>query len=256
MEIIFLDIVDSTNNWLISHEEELSAPVMVRCKTQSAGRGQRGNSWESESGKNFTGSILFHPVNFHATSQFFISEAIALAVVKTLKSYGIDSKVKWPNDIYVGDKKICGILTEHVILGNNISRTISGIGINVNQEIFLSDAPNPVSMKILTGKDYDLNEFSDRFSNILEDSLKFVLDKNIAHNSSETPQDSKESIHKNFLDLLWRFDDTYYPFIDKKNNNEKIYARIVTVAPDGMLTLELKNGDIRKYAFKEVEFIV
>lgn len=241
MEIICLPEVDSTNNWIAAHENEIPSPCLVRAHTQSRGRGQRGNSWESEPGKNFTGSILFHPKDFEAVSQFILSEAFALAVIDTLHDYGIDAKVKWPNDIYVGNRKICGILTEHVILGRLIKRTISGIGINVNQKFFISDAPNPVSIINILGKELDLDQFSCNFASHIENNFDML----------ETP----EHLHSQFMNKLWRFDGKFYPFIDRRNG-EHISGKIKDVAPDGILSVETSEGEIRKYAFKEIEFII
>ena len=227
MKIICLDTVGSTNNWIAEHEQDLDSPVIVRSIVQNSGRGQRGNSWESEPGKNFTGSLLIRPVAFPASSQFYISEAAALAIIKTLEEYGIESRIKWPNDIYVGDKKICGILVEHSILGRNITRSIIGMGINLNQEVFISDAPNPVSMKMITGKDYDLDEFSGKLGENLE---IFFRDGDAA------------SMHERFLNKLWRHDGIYYQFKDKKTD-EVIMAMIHSVASDGVLTLLTPAGE-------------
>lgn len=241
MKIICLDTVESTNTWVAQNEKDLPSPSMVRCITQSAGRGQRGNSWESEPGKNFTGTVLLHPEDFPASSQFQLSEAIALAIVETLAEYGIEAKIKWPNDIYVGDKKICGILVENVITGTKISRSIAGFGLNVNQEKFVSNAPNPVSMKQLTSKDYNVEEVSERLALNIEKKLKEI---------KET-----ETLHAEFKRNLWRKDENFYPFHDRKSD-ERIAARIHEVGIDGILTLMTSEGEARNYAFKEVEFIL
>lgn len=240
MEIICLDTVNSTNTWVSEHEKELPSTVMVRCITQTAGRGQRGNSWEAEPGKNFTGSVLIHPIDFPAISQFQLSEAIALAITEALADYEIEAKIKWPNDIYVGDKKICGILVENVITGTKISRSIAGFGLNVNQELFVSNAPNPVSMKQLTSKDYDVDSISEKLAQKIEARLKDI--------------EESDNLHEKFIDKLWRKDGTFYPFNDRKSG-EKIKAKILEVGKDGILTLETLEGENRKYAFKEVEFL-
>ncbi|MDE6023615.1 MAG: biotin--[acetyl-CoA-carboxylase] ligase, partial [Muribaculaceae bacterium] len=132
MEIIHLEEVDSTNAYIKREAAGLEAPVMVVARSQTAGRGQRGNTWESEPGKNLTFSVLIRPDSFPAISQFSISEATALAVSDFLRLNNIDSKVKWANDIYVGDRKICGILIQHSLAGFNIGYSVLGIGINVN----------------------------------------------------------------------------------------------------------------------------
>ena len=241
MEIFCLDTVDSTNTWVAQNEKELPSPALVRGIAQNKGRGQRGNSWEAEPGKNFTGSVLFHPLNFPASSQFLLSEAIALAIIRTLSSHGIEAKIKWPNDIYVGNSKICGILTEHVVTGRTITRTISGIGLNVNQEKFLSDAPNPTSMKIITGADYNLDEISVQIADNIEKNLSEIC--------------RPEELHEKFMTTLWRHDGEFHPFFDKIKN-ERINARIQSVASDGLLTIITDKGEKRDFAFKEIEFIL
>lgn len=239
MKIIKLEETGSTNNWLNDHDGEITSPTFVYTNVQSAGRGQRGNSWESEPGKNITGSLLFHPESFHAALQFHISEAVALALVDLLKRHGISAKVKWPNDICVGNKKICGILMEHIVTGHDISRTIAGIGLNVNQEVFISDAPNPISMKMITGQEYDVDKLALELSELLETNLERLSEPRL--------------IHTQFMENLWRNDGHFYPFFDRRKN-ELIYARIHSVATDGILTLMTENGEQKGYAFKEIEF--
>lgn len=243
MEIIKLDTAHSTNSWLTRNEQHIKGDCLVYCHNQTSGRGQRGNSWESEPGKNITASVLFRPKDFPAPWQFAISEAIALAIVDTLSIFGVDAKVKWPNDIYVGDKKICGILIEHSIVGSNISRTVAGFGINVNQEKFLSNAPNPVSLYNLTGQHYDLEEIIEKLTEKIDFSLHRLW------------EESPENIHKRFLCELWRKDGCMHPFFDRLKK-EKILAEIHDVAPDGFLTLLTENGEKRRYAFKEVEYLL
>ena len=145
----------STNTELARLADE-GAPhgTVAIAECQTAGRGQRGNTWESAPGENVTMSVLLHPDGIEPRRQFAISEAVALGVAETLDIYlpaGMRAEVKWPNDIYVGNRKICGILIENRITSTTIERAIAGIGLNVNQELFVSDAPNPVSLRQLTG---------------------------------------------------------------------------------------------------------
>lgn len=241
MQIINLPEVDSTNSWLAQHSAEFEGPTLLFCHEQKAGRGQKGNTWESQPGKNITASLLFYPKNFEARHQFLISEAISLAIIDFLTELGVSARVKWPNDIYVGDKKICGILVEHVITGSNISRTIAGFGININQTEFLSDAPNPISLALITGKFYNV------------ESLVMKLSTNLEKYLGKISQDN--DLHKDFLSVLWRHDGRFYKFYDHKSV-EMIEARIHSVATDGVLTLETKKGLFRNYMFKEIEYIL
>ena len=120
MKIKWIDKVDSTNTYLKEHPSEVPAGTMLAARTQKAGRGQRGNSWESEPGKNLTFSFRAENLPLRPSEQFAVSEATALAIVALLRDYDIEAKVKWPNDIYVGNRKICGILIENSIMGDMI----------------------------------------------------------------------------------------------------------------------------------------
>lgn len=241
MKVIELDSTHSTNSWIAEHDTELTAPTLVYALEQTAGRGQRGNSWEAEPSKNLTASAFVVPDGVESFRQFVISEAVALAVTDLLADFGVVAKVKWPNDIYVGDKKICGILIEHSIMGRQIMRTIAGVGVNINQQEFLSDAPNPVSVLQLTGKNHEIADVAK--------ALGEKIDSRMAQIAEEG------RVHAEFLSKLWRGDGRLYPFRDVARN-EEINARIEDIAPDGILSLRTDEGDLRKYAFKEVEFIL
>ena len=158
LNIEILDSCDSTNAVLASRPDAQHGTV-VATRSQTAGRGQRGNSWEAEPGTNLTFSLLLRPQGFPAARQFELSMLVALGVADVLNSlFGrlgfrdLKARIKWPNDIYVGHKKIVGILIENQLSGAGIDRTIVGIGVNVNQTRFLSDAPNPTSVALLTGR--------------------------------------------------------------------------------------------------------
>ena len=146
--IVTLDECDSTNTVLSSMPEAASGTV-VATRRQTAGRGQRGNSWESEPDKNLTFSQLLMPRMLPAARQFELSMIVSLAIADSIDAHlpdGIRTCVKWPNDIYIGREKVCGILIENRLTGSRIERAIVGAGINVNQRVFTSDAPNPTSI--------------------------------------------------------------------------------------------------------------
>lgn len=243
MRIVNLDKVDSTNTWAKTHVSALDHLDLVVAENQTSGRGQRGNRWESEPGKNLSVTGVCKGINVPASSQFSVSEAVALAVVDVLSAYGILARVKWPNDIYVGDKKICGILIEHSVRGSELEWSILGIGINVNQEKFLSDAPNPVSMRILTSESYDLKEMLD----VLSEKLEYRI-------AMASSIEGRATLHAEFLEYLWRGDEKKYPFRDTATD-EIFMASISEIEPMGFLILESESG-LRRYAFKEVEFII
>lgn len=244
MRIIKIEETESTNTWIARNaaiKSGVEPPCLVYAVSQTAGRGQRGNSWEAEPGKNLTASAVFIPEGVMASGQFAVSEAVALAVVDFLEALGVEARVKWPNDIYVGDRKICGILIENSLLGRIISRAIAGIGININQTEFLSDAPNPVSVSQLTGKTYDIADLARMLAECLSSRLCHLA--------------SSGKLHEEFMSKLWRGDGGSYPFLDHRTG-KRINASIESVAPDGMLTLLLAEDERRTYAFKEIEFLI
>ncbi len=223
---------------------ELPHATIVATYCQTAGRGQRGNSWESEPNKNISFSILLRPNNIIARQQFFISEAVSVAIVNTLNRYISNHRVaiKWPNDIYVDDLKICGILIENTLCGSNISQSIVGVGINVNQRKFLSDAPNPISIIHYTNAEISLDDI---LCEVTEEILAIV-------NHYDTTQEF-DILHKEYCENLWR-NNGYYPYTTP--NGEQFDARIENVAPDGTLTLCDTQNTSRSFAFKEVQAIL
>lgn len=244
MRFIHLEEVDSTNAYIMRNVSELKSPVMVTAYSQTAGQGQRGNSWEAEPGKNLTFSIFYRPCQLPPMAQFAMSEAVALAVVDFLAEHGIEAKVKWPNDIYVGDNKICGILIRHSVMGGVVSYSVIGVGIDVNQTLFLSDAPNPVSMKQITGKNYDLQQLEKEIAGIMEDRLNLIR-----------TEDERMALHNEFKGKLWRGDDALHPFTDAATG-EYFMANIEDIAFHGPMSLRLADGSLRTYAFKEVSFVI
>ena len=250
MRYIELEEVTSTNSWISQHEGELRDFTLVSAVTQTAGRGQRGNSWEAAPGENLTFSVLHRPADFPARDQFAVSCAVSCAVADYLASRNIEAKVKWPNDVYVADRKIAGILIENSLMGSLLSRTIIGIGININQREFLSDAPNPVSLSQLTGKTYSLAEERISLGETLELRLRSI-----------SSAEGRERIHREFTTRMWRGDGKFYPFRDVASG--RTYSgRIQDVAPQGFLTVEESSDapgatvQSHRYAFKEVEFLL
>lgn len=245
MKRTHLDHTDSTNSHCKRHAEEIQAPAVVSCTAQTAGRGQRGNCWEAAPGRNLTFSIVWEPEGIAPAEQFAISEATALGVADYLGGRGIEAKVKWPNDIYVADRKICGILIEHSIEGMRLQRSVIGVGLNVNQREFLSDAPNPVSMALLTGRDYHL----DTELTALTEGIAFLL------REASTPE-GRRALHERFLASLWRGDGRPWPFRDRESGR-RFEGVIEDVEPAGWLHLrDVAAGESRRYAFKEVEFLL
>ena len=229
-QIIHIDETDSTNRWL---RENGNGEMVVVADHQTAGRGCGSNSWESERGKNLTFSVLIHPDRISARRQFHISMAVSLAVCEALGQHIGDLSIKWPNDIYWRNGKICGILIENQLQGDVIKTSIIGIGLNVNQQVFKSDAPNPVSLWQITGQETDRQK-------LLDDILR-CLGHHLYQN-----------VRQQYLQMLYRRKG-FHPYTDKEG---AFMAEIVDVEDDGHLLLLDDSGQRRRYAFKEVQFVV
>ena len=278
---IHLESVDSTNNYLRTFQPSEECPItLVTADFQTSGRGQRGNSWESEVGKNIVYSLLVHPTTIRPSQMFAISEVAALSVCEALdplrpsgtspimgrildterlasststdkcdQSLPITGEVsrsdgeglfsiKWPNDIYYGNRKIAGILIETDIMGGRIANAIIGVGININQREFLSDAPNPISLFQILGKETDRDLILSRIMQCFTELYALLQ------------QGDLSTLHTRYMQRLYRREG-FYRYADDKGT---FSARIVNIEPSGHYILEDTEGHQRRYAFKEVSF--
>ena len=239
--IIRIAELESTNQYLanlVRKEAPIEGTVVI-ANFQTAGKGQGNNSWEAEAGKNLTFSMVLYPKMLEAQHQFILSQLVSLAIIDTLKSEVADTSIKWPNDIYVGNKKIAGILIENVLLGKYIESCIIGIGLNVNQVNFCSNAPNPVSLKQLTGKDYDLSHL-----------LKEICG-NIFVRLAEALNEKPVSIFNAYFSSLYKKDN----FCTYQTKNTSFMAKITAVLPTGELVVEKTDGSTKTFGFKEIELL-
>lgn len=236
-------------------EPDAGAPQLpeyftITAAYQSAGRGQRGNTWESERGKNLLMSTLLYPRFLPAACQFRLSQAVALAVAEALDQLAPQAgfTLKWPNDIYCGDRKIAGILIEHDLAPQEatLQRSIVGIGINVNQQTFQSDAPNPVSLIDLRGSETPVDTVLRHVATRLKQRYEQLKD------TVDAVEDS-DPIARDYAQRLYRGDGGLYPFADADG---PFQAAISHVTPDGRLHLNLPDGTQRAYWFKEVEYLL
>ena len=224
--------VASTNTYLAGTAAVLPGGTVIYTSRQTAGRGQKGNSWESEPGKNLTFSMLLKRPPVAPQRQFAISEAVSVAIVDVLNTLGDGFAIKWPNDIYWRDGKIGGILIENTLQGNSVKDCIIGIGLNVNQRVFLSNAPNPVSLWQISEQETDCEQ-------LLHDILEAFQDYLGKYNKDE------------YLSMLYRRKG-FHPYSDKDG---PFMAELVDVEDSGHLLLRDDDGKERRYAFKEVTFI-
>lgn len=248
--IYFTPETDSTNSEIRRLDESAPLPhgYCLITDFQTSGHGQAANRWESERGKNLLFSIMLHPTAVPPQSQFVITEIVTQAILEALQPEITDEiEIKWPNDIYVGNRKICGILIENSLCGDVLADSIIGVGININQTAFAGDAPNPASLKQLSGHDHDRKAIIEQvYDNIL--SLYSVLE------NAENIGSIVKKLHDFYMSHLYRRNG-FHRFATP--DGRVFDAAIESINPQGMLTLlEKKSGHLGRYAFKEVKFIV
>lgn len=240
MNIKHIDTASSTND-LIKEKEHNQNLSLLWSEEQTKGRGQKGTNWESEYGKNLTFSIMTYPDFLPAEHQFILSKSISLAILDTLANHNIKATIKWPNDIYVNDKKICGILIECSISGlGKLNQVVLGVGLNVNQTLFVSDAPNPTSMSIETGNQFDREKVLEQLSHHFENYYIMLA------------EDLYSSIDSRYRDNLYHRDG-YFKYRDC---NRVFDARISGISKYGALLLTDSDGVEKEYQFKEVTFLL
>ncbi len=259
--ITWFDVIGSTNSSLAEERSRLPEWSVFAARMQTAGRGQRGNKWLCEKDANLTFSILLKPTAIHPARQFTISEAVALAIVRYLEGRGITARIKWPNDIYCGKLKICGVLVENFLSAAILSESIVGIGLNLNQREFDPSIPNPTSISLL--KYPDGGEGMQRFEPA--DELPILLE----HIRKEYGMvlKSPDVIHSEYLDRLYLRGE-WHRFIDCRGNDaanlipttqtadgKRFRGRIIDVTPEGLLKAELPEGNIETFAFKELRYL-
>ena len=172
MQIIWYDTVDSTNAEVLRRAAELEHLTVIAARSQTAGRGQRGNTWTSAPGENMTFTILVKwDGQPEAEALVRLNMAAAISVRNFLRAEDVDAVIKWPNDIYVGRRKICGMLIENKLVPDGTVSAV-GIGINLNQTVFPASLLNPTSVKLLTGRETDSEKALERFMTDFSTSLR------------------------------------------------------------------------------------
>lgn len=239
MPITRFEQITSTNDE--ARNRHYSHGDIITAEYQTAGRGQRGNRWSSVEGKNLMLSLVLEPTFLHASRQFLLSEAVALGLVDTLAEFGIGARIKWTNDIYVGDSKICGVLIEHDLCGAHLARTIVGIGLNVNQVEFDPALPNPTSMSRLAGREFDREE-------VLQ-----TLARKIMARYNELAEGASEQLQSDYHALIYRRDEAHTYRLPDGTPFEGTIRR---VEADGTLIVEHSDGSEQGYLFKQIEFVI
>lgn len=240
-EIIHIDKVGSTNSFLKeSGRKKLREGTVVSANFQDQGRGTGTNSWISEHGANLLFSFIVYPDFLSVENQFMLSKTVSLGITDFLKTYCGDIKIKWPNDIYVGNEKIAGILIENTISAGCISNSVVGIGLNLNQIDFPQDLPNPVSLKKITGADFNLQT-------TLENLLGYIDSK-----YSELKAGYYEDISEKYSEMLF-----HKNVLSEFSIEDKIItAKILGTDNYGQLLLVTESGEVEAYGFHSVRMIL
>ena len=243
MKITRFKTLDSTNQYLqnLLNEGADIADNIVVTDFQTSGKGQGKNVWQSEDGKNLLFSIALDMSFLKAEKQFFLTQMVSVAMINVLKKYLPEESlfIKWPNDIYFKDKKIAGILIKNEIKGMMMGTSIIGIGLNVNQTSFDKNLPNPISMKMITGKDYDLYE------------LLSSISQQLSANSYQPTTNSQQPTANSYIKHLYR----YQQWAFYKHEGSVKEMMIVGYDQFGRLILKEKNGHEVVCDLKEIAFV-
>ena len=245
---IHLTETDSTNRFLLdayraATEDDplrMAKVAVAYADFQTAGRGQGCNKWESEKGKNLLCSLLVRPQGVKATQQYILSMAGALALYDALTPLGEGLALKWPNDVYWHDSKLSGTLIETTLKGGNIEACIFGIGLNINQQHFSADVPNPVALRHIVGHDTDIADWLQRIVAAFRQRMDAVSGGEYA------------DIRTDYHAALYRRTGTHA----YRDSQGTFRATMQGVADDGHLILRDEQGALRQYAVKEVQCIL
>lgn len=252
------DELPSTNDWASELLAKNKPPegTVVRADSQSAGRGQFGSRWESEPGKNLTLSVILYPTWLEIQAQFYLSMAVALALRDTVQGtrytahgeYSVSSTVnrlpctvKWPNDLYLGERKVAGILIQNNLSGQNLQASVVGIGLNVNQMEFDPILPNPTSLASFLGKKFDLDEVAELLFECLE--RRYL----------QLKSGQRAAIKAEYERALFRLNESS-KFVRTTDDSE-FTGIIREVTEEGRLRIEAENGE-ETFEVKGVKFIL
>ena len=238
---VILTQVDSTNNYAMAtvHEGLAKHGNAVFSQFQTQGKGQRGKEWHSGDGENIALSVILNPEHLELSHPFQLSLAVALASYDFFSIYaGEETTIKWPNDVYWRDRKAAGILIENVISGKKWKWAVAGIGVNVNQTGFDQELKNPVSLKHITGKNFDTVELARELHQCVMDRMRQLSEKPFG------------TLLHEYQNNLYRKDSTAK--LKKDNMTFEVIVKGVTA------TGQLKTFDVieKQFDFGEVEWVL
>jgi BirA family biotin operon repressor/biotin-[acetyl-CoA-carboxylase] ligase len=238
-EIIHLSNIDSTNNFAakLLSENLCQNGAVIMADVQTQGKGQRGNVWLSESGKNLLSSFVFKPDNLSVENQIALTWATSLSLLETLRKFNIEALIKWPNDVFVGGKKIAGILIENQLQGTRISCSIIGIGLNLNQTFF--DDLNATSVLLETKQIVEPRKFLNLLAHEMNEQFQLIYSSNF--------EILKVEYENNLFQMneLKSYEDEFGVFVGK----------IIGTTEEGKILIEKSNA-IQSYGLKEVTFLM
>jgi len=239
MKTLWLDTIDSTNSEALRRLPELEGGTVLAAREQTAGRGQRGNTWFTEPGRNLTFSIVLKQLPLQAAESVRLNFLTSVAVASFLESYGVKVAIKWPNDIYVEGRKICGMLIENTLgPGGRLMASVIGIGINVNQTGFPQLA-NATSLALVSGKVYDLEAELQAFLALFEGLFEQLDSEELM--AAYSTRLFRKGVPSRYHDLL---------------TDQEYQGVIEGVEPDGRLHIRNLDGGDYYYRFKEVSYIL
>ncbi|MGE0771298.1 MAG: biotin--[acetyl-CoA-carboxylase] ligase [Cyclobacteriaceae bacterium] len=237
--LVYVPECHSTNSLAADLLDRHTAPegTLVITDRQTKGRGQRGNTWTTEARSNFTLSLILKPTFLKADQQFFLNMSVSLGIRQYLGQYvGGNASIKWPNDIMIGDKKVCGVLIENGLQGGQLATSIVGIGLNVNQQHF--EYPNATSLSLQTGTRYNLAAELELLISRIESYYLLLR------------QQKFNDLEQQYLDHLFRKSELRA----FKVAGQTCQGRIQGVDQAGHLLIEI-DGVMRKFGFKEIEYV-
>ncbi len=254
---MYIRQADSTNRLLKDMIASADTPAEALCNGfyivtdyQTAGRGQVGNHWESKDGENLLVSILIRPQRLEVSKQFRLSMIASLSVVEALNNTLLPNTstprpltIKWPNDIYYKEKKLGGILIENRLRGKEVSDCIFGLGLNINQTVFESDAPNPISIKQITGKEADRQAVLEAILTRLNERKAWLSDEHY------------EELKAAYVNHLYRREGVF----EYEDEGGRFEARFKDIDEMGRLVLERQKGgkaERKEYLFKQIKYVI
>ena len=238
--LLQLQTIDSTNNYasLLLRQETVTEGTVILAVHQTGGRGQGGNQWISDKGMNLLFSIILKPDFLAVSKQFYLSMSVAAGIQQYISDLEIPALIKWPNDILTDGRKLAGVLIENTVMGPNLSTSVIGIGLNVNQKVFPADLPNATSFTLETGKTFDLYDALQKLLSCLEQRINRLYEGRFVE------------IKSAYLNGLWMM-NTWMSFAD---NAGSFLGRIVDVAESGELVVKRQSGETSLYGIKEISY--